>query len=349
MSITNVLANESMESTGPYPPAVTEELLPGSSWSSNPHPSDDTGGPPMEPAELSLEIVSLDIPNRTVSARVSLALSDEIVNHLHVNEASNRALLSKVNKAEWEQIRVGIGITTCLTSAPTRANCGTPVTTVPLGQLMGTNGAIQAGSFTSSPVTLPVSGSPNRFPSDVYRLAINDPEVSIPFGITLVRKSSDSTIYSFRIPVTVTLAIDPGLADHTVTAFESRQKDPRAIGLIIDRPPLEKVTIYLVALLPLLLGGIVAHVSLRRRLSAFDPAFAAGLIAVILTILPLRSVLVPGNLSSVGLTLVDDILITGILVIAAFLFAHYAMTVTQTPSGPDEQEGEQASSDAAQS
>ena len=52
-----------------------------------------------------------------------------------------------------------------------------------------------------------------------------------------------------------------------------------------------------------------------------------------LAILPLRAVLIPGDVAAFSTTVVDDILILGVLLIAGFLFWQYARFVREpTPA-----------------
>ncbi|MGI5408516.1 hypothetical protein ACQEV9_17195 [Streptomyces chartreusis] len=152
-----------------------------------------------------------------------------------------------------------------------------------------------------------------------------DPAVTLPFGIGFHR--GDSIL--LQIPANITIVKSPTLDDYKMTVAESSRNNPRVVGIIFARPFLEQAPVYALAALPLVLVGVVGHMSLRRRPLAFDPQFIAGLIAVVLTILPLRAVLVPTSLGTVGLTFLDELLVISILAIAAFVFAHYAVIVTK--------------------
>jgi hypothetical protein len=176
-------------------------------------------------------------------------------------------------------------------------------------------------------VTLPVGGWPNRFPSDAYLLYMT-PAISLPEGVFL---STGGGGESFYVPANVIITADPSLGDYTLTATEVGANNRLIIGIVIGRSLVYQLTIYIVALLPLLLGGVVVHIWLRRRQPVFDLGFIAGLIAAMLAILPLRAVLIPADLSTAGLTRVDDILVLGVLLISALVFAQYARIVTTRP------------------
>ncbi|MEU1891903.1 hypothetical protein [Streptomyces pristinaespiralis] len=291
--------------------------------------------PDITPADLEVEITSLDIPKRAVSARMSLTISDDIASSLRLNDLLTTPL-PKAPRASWTLIPVGIMLTPCLSDTMPRANCGIPAATLPLGKLVGADGKpTPRGSVVASTVTLPVSGLPSLFPSDSYTLAINDPRATLPGSVALFSEQGPG----LEVPLTVNIYTAPALGEHSLVVVESAQKNPRVIGVIIDRPFYEQITIYLVALLPLLLGAVVAHVLFIRRQRDFDLELTAGLIAVVLTILPLRSVLVPADVASIGLTFLDDILVISVLGIAALVFGQYARTVARMPTGSNHQLG----------
>ncbi|MFF0893003.1 hypothetical protein [Streptomyces sp. NPDC003278] len=314
-----------LEPLFPYSAARTDHIYPGTFRSSNPHPIETLSTPGIAPATVSVEVVSLDLPARMASTRVSLSLSEEIVQNLRVGKGSERVMES--NRASWGDAPVEIQLTTCLTAMP--INCGVPVATVPLGKLVGNGGALPQGATVSTSITLPISGSPERYPSDAYYLSVNSPQVTLASNVSLYAKKYKSAFGEARLPTAVNLGIGRGLPDQVATFSESGNMHPRVLALTFERPVLEKATIYLMAMLPLVLGVVVSHISLRRHLASFDLGNAAGLIALILTILPLRSVLMPSDLASIGLTLVDYILIIGVLVMTAMLFVQYAMATTR--------------------
>jgi hypothetical protein len=279
-----------------------------------------------------MEVTSLDVANQTVSVRLILGFSDSLVRHLRFDHRSNRALvpLAKVPRDMWAQMRVNIYLAECI--KPIFMNlqsCGIPVT-IPLGTLVETGGhrASSSGSAVRE-TTLPVMGWPSRFPSDVYQLTIQ-PEVVLPPHIDLDTSAAGGLAYYPVAPTETLLFGDSGLGGHTLTAAEGGMPKELVLGFVIGRPLLYQVTIYVVALLPLLLGFVFWHVSVRQRRPIFDLGVTAGLIATMLAILPLRVVLVPSDFNATGLTLVDYILVLGVLFIAVFLFRQYAKFVTTT-------------------
>jgi hypothetical protein len=150
------------------------------------------------------------------------------------------------------------------------------------------------------------------------------PLITLPDSVSLPGLSSRLN----GLPVAVTVVEGSALAQYEVTAFVDSPQQLRIISVAISRVPWRVITVYVVALLPLLLAVVLAHVWVRRRSGTnFDLGFAAGLIAAMLAILPLRAVLVPGDIVAVSPNIVDDILILGVLLIAGFLFWQYARFV----------------------
>jgi len=319
--------------TKPYPATTTTAVVPGGEFGSysTPSLSDFSLYPSTGAANVAVEITSLDVASQTVTARLSIDFMFVNIRQLRVFNASRSAALplTAVRQSTWAGLPVGIHLT-CPTTYITLQNCDPPIATVPLGDVVALGGRASSGISLPGTVTLPVRGWPNRFPSDVYELSISNPWISLPDSVILATNSSGSR-YSDILPTTIAIAADPGLADHTLTVFEDSSSEPLTIGLRIGRSDLYQVTVYIVAFLPLLLGGVVVHIWLRRRQPIFDLGFIAALIAAMLAILPLRAVLVPTDFNTTGLTLVDDILVLGVLLIAVLLFFQYARIVAIRP------------------
>jgi hypothetical protein len=330
------LRNVPQSATWPYPAQFSEELTPaGDAWR-----PPDSGRPDFrgEPGELTLEIVSLDLTSRTVSLRLWLNLSNDIVARLRILKLPGHKIvgtirhstvpLRRVPRVAWARVPVGIDLTHCRASLSSPQTCGVPNVTVPLGRLVSHSGRSRSRGVVVS-VSLPFDGSPNRFPSDSYVINTS-PQVVLPDAVIL-------GLREYLMPMTIWVGAGSGLAENEVTAFATNSSHGigAGIGVAMDRPLIDQLTVYVVALLPLLLAIVLAHVWVKRRGGqTFDLGFAAGLLAAMLAILPLRVVLVPSDLGAVSLTLVDDILILGILVIAGFLFWQYARFV-RAPKPPD--------------
>jgi hypothetical protein len=242
----------------------------------------------------------------------------------------------------WAHLPVGIALVNCFGFFRTIETCREPNATVPLGDLVGPAGNgtyAKAGSSVKAPVTVPLFGSPERFPSDGYAF-YQIPDITLPSGVLLATPAANgSENHGSDVPTTVNLYVAPGLGNHMWTAYESHFTGIWVIYVFIGRPLAYQVTVYIVALLPLLLGLVVVHASARQAAikgtsgRAFDLGLIAALIAAMLAILPLRAVLVPTDLSVSSLTILDYILVLDLLFIAAFIFFQYARFVTK-PKDP---------------
>jgi len=318
--------------TEPFAPRFSSWLVPDFGWPLAPHDVDAQVRPAVKPAALTVEVTSLDFTSGTVLLRVGLRLSDGLVGRLRIVAAPGWAPvpLARVPRAAWVQLPVGIQLVNCVVPLLSLSRPGClPDVSVPLGELVGGDGTVASSGAALVSVSLPVDGSANRFPSDSYEFKMS-PVMTLPGSVSLPGLSS----FSDGVPVTVSVIEGPGLAQYQVTGFVDSPQDPRVIGVAISRTGWKVITVYVVALLPLLLAVVLAHVWVRRRNGAnFDLGFAAGLIAALLAILPLRAVLVPGDVAAVSPTIVDDILILGVLVIAGFLFWQYIRFV-KAPTPP---------------
>jgi len=290
--------------------------------------------PGVTPAVLSVELISLDTATRTISARLSLIFTGNLVSHLQFSSVSYPGLvpLTKVPAHVWAKLPVDIRLISC--GRVKRSGSCPPIASIPLGQLdpYGRGGS----ESVQTAVTLPIIGWPDRFPSDTYVLTTT-PEVLFPNNVSLITRAASSPASpghgpSAVVPAKTVITADSGLGGHTLTVVEgSSRTRPLVVGLLIGRPILYRITIYLVALLPLLLGAVVVHASAVKKTTSgpeFDPVVIGGLIVAMLAILPLRAVLVPSDINAAGLTLVDYILVLDFLFIAAAVFYQYARFVT---------------------
>jgi hypothetical protein len=318
-----VLVVTPLSSTWPYPARASTKLRPGGeAWTVTAHRPKSIVAPSFPPPRLTVEIISLDLASRTMWLRLNLALSDETFAHLRMANASGTAPvpLTRVRRNLWASMPVGIQLTGCLRSYLTPETCGLTAT-VPLGELVGPNGnPTSLGSSVTAPVEIPVDGSPSRFPFDRYVLQTR-PWLSLQDPISLDVEGETTRL----VPADVVLAASPGLADYSVTVDANSPDEPITIGFVIDRPLVRQLTVLVMASLPLLLAIVLARMSAQLKGSPdFNLGFAAALIAAMLAILPLRAVLVPQDLGSVALTLVDEILVLAVLFIAGFVFWRYA-------------------------
>ena len=185
----------------------------------------------------------------------------------------------------------------------------------------------QASSVTTSPnasavTDLPIRGNPDGYPTDRYSLSFCAAvEVGAPQGASLINL------------LTVLVEADQELLDHELWVnpeVEGRGAGTDAsattpthlVALSISRNGIQQGFAYAMIALPFLMGvGLVVLTFFVKDAVPKNASQAlVGLSAIVLTILPLRAVLVPSEVASVaGVTLADYILgaeLVGLVVIA---------------------------------
>jgi hypothetical protein len=105
------------------------------------------------------------------------------------------------------------------------------------------------------------------------------------------------------------------------------------LEVVFTRPRSGQLFILVMALAPVLLIAVIAHLSFTRRSTAFE--FPLEVTAALVALLPLRSVLVPSDLP--GLTVIDYLL--GIEVMALIGLVAVGYTLTFTRKEPDASTG----------
>ena len=237
--------------TWPYPAAAAAPLAVGplatgqSRWTSAHGRGNGMKFPGVTPAVLSVELISLDIANRTISARLSLIFTGSLVSHLQFASVSHRELapLTEVPPQMWAKLPVDIRLISC-GRVRSSGSCP-PIASIPLGQLdpygRGGSGSVQTA------VTLPLLGWPDRFPQDTYVLTTT-PEVSFPNDVSLVTRAAGSPAtpghgFGGMVPAKTVITADAGLGGHTLTVIEgSSGTRPLVVGLLIGRPISYRIT-----------------------------------------------------------------------------------------------------------
>ena len=157
---------------------------------------------------------------------------------------------------------------------------------------------------------IPLTANPQRYPFDRYAmltdLEVGDADagrfVYCPLG------ESNRARCSFSVPTRVEIFDDSSLSGYVLRASLGPPEPPdgaRTFALRVERDGATKLYVVVVALIPLILGLLllVVFVGLAPRKRAVGPEAIAGVAAVLLAILPIRLVLVPGDVTI--LTLVD--------------------------------------------
>ncbi|MCC6943594.1 MAG: hypothetical protein IT335_03395 [Thermomicrobiales bacterium] len=161
------------------------------------------------------------------------------------------------------------------------------------------------------PIELPLAGNPQAYPHDQYT-SIASLELVVPPPLSLGVASYD---FGTLVPYTLYAAAGPALDDTSVRVFHTMEEityDVEPIQLlniqvVLKRDAQTKLFVYSVALVPValflaLVSILVQHRS--RSKHALDGFLGFG--AALLAVLPLRQVLIPGEVA--GLTRIDYML-----------------------------------------
>jgi hypothetical protein len=229
---------------------------------------------------------------------------------------------------------------------------------VPLKSFYTVSSIRQAAGLVSSPVTLAMSGNPESYPSDVYRLDIMV-QMKLPKGLCLLNTHEDDPFLNSGCSRDEHL--NPGKIEPTIklikdTSLESRNIRYSTIHNYVDLMPADANIwaddvddyriidgwmtdilisrdigftwyVYAITLIPGLFAVILFRMFLlSRNVSATGvQSTLVGTVAVLLAILPLRGVLVPAEIQ--GLTRVDLILGMEALFVAFVLGVRYSFSL----------------------
>jgi hypothetical protein len=177
-------------------------------------------------------------------------------------------------------------------------NCGDRVpAAVQQIQMSEASSVFSNASNASVNGRLPVKGNPAMYPTDEYSL-------TLCAGLQIAQSPGLLTDVVFLVQA------EPELQDHEVFMTPSHGDAPKPtqlISLLIERNGVQQAFSYAMALLPLV---IMAAFFGTIIISNTEPVNAlAGAAAIFLTILPLRQVLIPSEVSNVaGVTRVDYLL-----------------------------------------
>jgi hypothetical protein len=197
-----------------------------------------------------------------------------------------------------------------------------------LGDLLGHGRTQQTLAF---PVAVPLDGSTELYPNDVYRftarLGLSLPDIGV--------RAKDGTVHAWG----VTYAFDAGDLGKSLDIhwrFVCGTQPPcgqSGVDVTVARKAPEQWFIESVALVPVIFALLFLHLLFfhpRYRGLGLE-TFLVPLIAAILAILPLRLVLVPSNIE--GLTRVDVALGAGLVLTVAVALAKYLWEIWNVTDG----------------
>ena len=194
------------------------------------------------------------------------------------------------------------------------------------------------------PLILPMKGYAGSYPQDRYTADVTL-AVALPAGMTPnVDTGPYAQVKSFDGgTVANSYNVDVKPTPKSFQQLESNAND--TFGVTISRDWYEQFFVITVALIPVLFALLFFHLlfisSSGHGIGRSFEHFTEALVVSILSVLPLRVVLVPGDIS--GLTRVDLVLGIGLVLIVAVAAGKYAREIwTGTQSPPEEDESEHA-------
>jgi hypothetical protein len=278
---------------------------------------------------------SVDAANSTITAQVAIELDQATVPDLVLLRGSRTLPLDPADAPQWAGLPVTLQLVTC--AGPFQAAC-TSESSVPLtlGDLLQPAGGGALVQTVTRQVELSADANPSAYPQDEYAVDL-DPQLVLPFGVEF--KAGDS------LPVRLILSGGTGLADKSVVVRSGG--DVPGYQLVVSRLGLDQFLAFAMSLTPALLGFLMFCIAytIRGRARRLDLGLTTiiGLLAAWLTILPLRSVLVPQELGATPLTRVDDLLIIDASVVLLFIAVTFVWVLpsqARTPTTPDKKDAE---------
>jgi hypothetical protein len=246
-----------------------------------------------------------------------MCLPELLVNHLEVlnTEVPGGA---PVKPAEYPDIRVGIeyrGVRRYTTLAALIGYNGVPSVAGHPG--MAGNHTVWVGEFP-----FPTSGTARRYPLDWHaargRLVLNIPEIrpGVFAGVVATPSTRERPTDRVRpdLPFTLTVLDLSNARPFTLSAHVAHPLGLTEIDLQLTRSPSSIAYVVVVVLVAFIIALLFALVLINSPSLARKPEALVGVAAVLLAILPIRAVLVPGNIGE--LTFVDYALAVVIAFIA---------------------------------
>lgn len=174
---------------------------------------------------------------------------------------------------------------------------------VPLGELQEKRGRLSGETITLN--ELSVAGQSELFPNDWYWLSYYV-HLEVPDSLVLRRGAGP---YSTVLPLDIRVGLGPGMGTLVADLARSEPDSQVALEMMIHRGTITRL-LYLLLVVPILvLIALIGYVALERSVQKQVPIW--GLItavgATMLSLLPLRSAVVPEVFSSP--TLVDVVLV----------------------------------------
>jgi hypothetical protein len=272
-------------------------------------------------ASVGITLLGLDTASNTIRARLAVSVDGRLAGHIKLLHDSRELPINASDSGQWMNLPATLELVNCIVPA-----CTTQYSVqIPLGDIL------PPGTPTStfrSTIDLPDDANPAMYPQDKYVVNIF-PRLILPAN--LVMPGNSIFRINHGVSTSTNLTKGGGIADKNVVLLTN----PGGNMIVISRPWLDQALTCAVSVIPAVLGLLVFCLVLggHKRVVGSDSGLTAivGLLAAWLTILPLRTVLVPAELASTPLTRVDDLLIFDAAVVFLFMALAFAL-ITQSPA-----------------
>lgn len=291
------------------------------------------GGEPVSipwppPFTLRVDILSLDLSERTIDLQVRLDVADPGAYAGILDERTRKQVFSVNSRgnASLDDRYKNVSISLIANTHEFRNR----VTAIPLRSLVDP-GPSDRSPESAAVVTLGIRyAATNRYPDDWYAAATSF-RMQLPDGLVW----STPLLASSEIPAGAEVANASGSTDKIIylsnSSFlqhtdEGPYSSNPSISIIVRRPPLTQLFVWSMALTPALLLPIIVIqlISERREAGASSKTarnVSLELAAALLAILPLRQVLVPSEVQ--GLTTVDYLLGAELAIFIGIVVIYY--------------------------
>jgi hypothetical protein len=276
-------------------------------------------------ANIGLDLLGLETANSAIRTRLAVSLDQQLMGELALMTDSGVRPLNASDAGQWMSLPVTLDLVPCILQACTYQTS----VQIPLGDLLS-----ETSTYLTT-IDLFVYAIPAAYPQDTYVIPLT-PQLVFPSNIIIPGNSVFSQSGSVTTATTIT---DGGgiIGKDAVIASNNG-----GTQILISRPGLDQSLTFAMAAIPALLGFLVFCLFLgaRKRAVGGDSGIAViiGLLAAWLTILPLRAVLVPQELTLAPQTRVDDLLIFDAAVV--FLFITLASALIRRSPASDAVETE---------
>jgi hypothetical protein len=276
----------------------------------------DSDPPAAESVQLLYEIKHVHIPESLVIGTAHISIGPAFAVALYDKQRAQYLFKSGFLRPEYSAVRLTVSISQ---QGHEDINWSLPL------QCIQNCGDAKRQIYLNKDLQLELTGDPEQYPSDVYRVSATV-SLELPDGIVI---NSPLDEFSHMVSTAVQAASTLSGRDTYYIAQDTDTEilELRDLQFAIVRDFWSRTFIYSVVFTPLLLalviGDLIRRMGLRRPESA--AVVLISLAAVLLTLLPLRAVLVPPDIPD--LTRVDRALTAELMLFLSIFVLGYARSI----------------------